>query len=74
MSEKSMIKITLIKSFVGCPEKQRRVSRGLGLKHPHQSVIREDRPEIRGMIAKIPHLLKVEAFIPGKESNSSDVE
>jgi hypothetical protein len=37
-------------------------------------VIREDRPEIQGMIAKIPHLLKVEPIEPGKEDAGDDAE
>lgn len=67
MSDKPKLKITLIRSVVGRPEKQRKVTRGLGLNKMNQSVVRDDRPEIQGMIAKIPHLLKVEKIDPGKE-------
>lgn len=67
-----MLKITLIKSFIGRPEKQRKVSRGLGLKRLHHYVIRQDCPEIRGMIAKIPHMLKVEKISSGKEAKPNN--
>ena len=73
MSDKPKLKITLIRSIVGRPEKQRKVTKGLGLKRMRQSVIREDRPEIQGMIAKIQHLLKVETIKPEKEETSNDV-
>lgn len=54
------LKIKLIRSPVGCSEKQRAVVRGLGLRRLNSEVIKPDRPEIWGMIKKIPHLLKVE--------------
>ena len=73
MSDKPKLKITLIRSIVGRPEKQRKVTKGLGLKRMQQSVIRDDRPEIQGMIAKIHHLLKVEKIKPGKEDTANDV-
>ena len=34
--------------------------RSLGLKRIHDSVVQEDRPEIRGMVATVPHLVRVE--------------
>jgi large subunit ribosomal protein L30 len=54
------LRIELVRSVIGRPRKQREVVKGLGLRRINSSVIREDRPEIRGMINKIPHLLKVE--------------
>lgn len=54
------LKITQVKSEIGWPEKQRLVLRGLGLGKVNRTVLREDTPETRGMVAKIPHLLKVE--------------
>lgn len=53
-------KLTLIKSPHGRPEKQRRTVRALGLTRMHKTVIKEDSPQIRGMIDKVRHLLKVE--------------
>ncbi len=57
---KKKIRITLVRSLIGRSEYQREVVRGLGLRRLHHSVIREDTPAIRGMVAKVPHLVKVE--------------
>jgi len=54
------LRIELVRSVIGRPRKQREVVKGLGLRRMHSHVIRPDRPEIRGMINAIPHLLKVE--------------
>ena len=54
------IKITLTRSPIGRPEKQHKVLRGLGLRKLGRSVVREDTPAIRGMVAKVNHLVKVE--------------
>jgi len=53
------IKITLKKSTIGCNRKQRETVKGLGLRRINHFVVREDIPEIRGMINKIPHMLSV---------------
>ncbi|MCG9967866.1 50S ribosomal protein L30 [Pelotomaculum terephthalicicum JT] len=54
------LKVTLVKSLIGRPEKQRVTVRTLGLTKVSRSVIHEDTPQIRGMINKVAHLLKVE--------------
>ena len=54
------IKITLVKSMIGRPEKHRKVLRGMGLTRLNKSVQLEDTPSIRGMIAKVSHLVKAE--------------
>ena len=54
------LRITLVKSFIGKPKDQRATALGLGLKRINQQIVRKDIPEIRGMINKIPHMLKVE--------------
>ena len=54
------LRIRLVRSVIGRPQKQREVVKGLGLRRINSEVIREDRPEIRGMIRKIPHLIEVE--------------
>jgi len=61
-SNKRMLKIKLVRSVIGHPRTQREVVKGLGLRKLNSEVIREDRPEIRGMVNKISHLLKVEAI------------
>lgn len=59
-SSKKQLKIRLVRSVIGRPRKQREVVKGLGLRKTNSEVIREDCPEIRGMINKISHLLNVE--------------
>ena len=55
-----MLKITLVKSTIArIPEQQKNV-KALGLGKLHSFVIKEDTPQIRGMIEKVKHLVKVE--------------
>ena len=53
------VRIRMIGSVIGCPEKQRATVRGLGLRRMHQVVEREDTPAVRGMVKKIPHLVEI---------------
>jgi len=53
------LEITLRRSFIGRPGKHKRVVTGLGLRKMNQTVVREDTPQIRGMVEKISHLLEV---------------
>ena len=53
------IKIQLYRSPICTPEKHKRVVRGLGLRKVNQVVERPDSPVFRGMVNKVPHLLKV---------------
>jgi large subunit ribosomal protein L30 len=53
------LRIRMIGSVIGCPEKQRATVRGLGLRRLHQVVEREDTPAVRGMVKKIPHLVEI---------------
>ena len=55
-----MLKITLVKSMAGRPEKHRKVLRGMGLTKLNRTVELEDTPSIRGMVQKVTHLVKVE--------------
>lgn len=59
MAKQKQLKITQIKSTIGYREKTRLTIEALGLKM-NKTVILPDNPAIRGMITKIPHLLKVE--------------
>ena len=54
------LKVTQTKSTIGCKPKQRGTMRALGLRGIGQSNTLPDRPEIRGMIARVPHLITVE--------------
>ena len=53
------VKIRMVGSLIGCTDKQRATVRGLGLRRMHQVVERQDTPQVRGMIAKVPHLVSV---------------
>ncbi|MFC1488707.1 50S ribosomal protein L30 [Thermodesulfobacteriota bacterium] len=54
------VKITLVRSMIGRPEKHRRVLRGMGLTKVNRTVELKDTPEIRGMINTVSHLVKTE--------------
>jgi large subunit ribosomal protein L30 len=54
------LRITLVRSPIGYAERQKRTVRALGLRRMNQTVEHADTAQIRGMIAKIPHLLRVE--------------
>jgi large subunit ribosomal protein L30 len=54
------LKVTQVKSAIGTKRNQRQTLRSLGLKRINDSVVQEDRPEIRGMVATVPHLVAVE--------------
>lgn len=54
------LKIKLIKSMIGRPEKHRRVLRGMGLTKINKTVELENTPTIRGMVNTVSHLVKAE--------------
>ncbi len=56
----SSLKVTLVRSQIGIKPKQRGTVRALGLGKIGSSNVLPDRPEVRGMIARVPHLVKVE--------------
>jgi large subunit ribosomal protein L30 len=58
--EAKLLRITLVRSPIGYPLRQKRTVRALGLRRMHQTVEHPDNPAIRGMLASIPHLLRVE--------------
>jgi len=51
--------VTLIKSTIGKPKKHRDIVAGLGLNKLNKTIELQDTPEIRGMIAKINHMLHI---------------
>jgi large subunit ribosomal protein L30 len=55
-----MIKITQVRSCIGAAPKQRKTIRALGLKHIHDTVTQEERPEILGMVNRVRHMVRVE--------------
>jgi large subunit ribosomal protein L30 len=56
----AQLKVTQVRSAIGTKPNQRKTLQALGLKRINHSVVKEDRPEIRGMVATVPHLVTVE--------------
>ncbi|MHB8340424.1 MAG: 50S ribosomal protein L30 [Mycobacteriales bacterium] len=54
------LKVTQTRSGIGGTRGQRETLRSLGLKRLHDVVVKEDRPEIRGMVRMVSHLVAVE--------------
>ncbi len=54
------LKVTQVRSVIHRPKDQKATVRRLGLHRLGHTVVKDDRPEIRGMIAKVSHLVKVE--------------
>ncbi len=55
-----VLRVTLVRSVIGTKPKHRGTIRALGLRRINHSVTLPDRPEIRGMLARVPHLVRVE--------------
>ena len=56
----SKLRITQVRSAIDRPGRQKRTIEALGLKRLHHTVEHDDTPQIRGMVAKVHHLVKVE--------------
>ena len=54
------LRITQVRSTIGIKPKQRGTLRALGLRRINHTVEQPDSPEIRGMVARVPHLVVVE--------------
>ena len=54
------LKVTQTRGLAGKTERQKATVRALGLKRIRHAVVQDDRPEIRGMIARVRHLVEVE--------------
>ena len=54
------LKVTQVRSQIGSKQNQRETLRSLGLKRINDAVVKEDRPEIRGMIQTVVHMVRVE--------------
>ncbi|OZA94313.1 50S ribosomal protein L30 [Altererythrobacter sp. H2] len=59
MADSKTITIKQIGSPIRRPAVQRQILIGLGLNKMHKVVVRQDTPEVRGAIAKVPHLVQV---------------
>ena len=56
----SKLRVTQRRSVIDRPKDQKDTVRRLGLHRINDSVVKEDRPDVRGMIAKVRHLVDVE--------------
>ena len=59
MAKAKTLRIRQVRSTIGRPRKQRQVLRSLGLRRIRHEVVRLDTPAVRGMVAKIPHLVEI---------------
>ncbi len=55
----STLRIKYVRSSIGRSEHQKRIVRSLGLRRLNQVVERDDTPAVRGVVAKIPHLVQI---------------
>jgi len=55
----TMLRIQYVRSAIGAPGKHKLIIKGLGFKRLNQTVTRVDTPSVRGMVAQIPHLVKI---------------
>ncbi|HME50163.1 50S ribosomal protein L30 [Mycobacterium sp.] len=62
------LKITQVRSTIGARWKQRESLRTLGLRRIRHSVVREDSPQVRGLIAAVNHLVEVEPVSSGGQA------
>ncbi|HXW17216.1 MAG TPA: 50S ribosomal protein L30 [Candidatus Acidoferrales bacterium] len=62
MAKKSAgtLKIKWVRSFIGCPRSMRQTIRGLGFRRMNEIVEQPDTPAIRGMIARVHHLVEIQ--------------
>ena len=58
-SNQATLHLKWVRSAICAPAKHKKVVRGLGFTRLNQVIEREDTPSIRGMVAKVPHLVKV---------------
>jgi large subunit ribosomal protein L30 len=67
----TQLKVTQVRSVIHRPKDQKDTVRRLGLHRIRDSVIKDDRPEIRGMIAKVGHLVSVEEVADAEATKST---
>ncbi len=56
---KATVQLKWVRSAIAAPIKHKKVIKGLGFTRLNQVIVREDSPSIRGMVQKVPHLVKV---------------
>ena len=65
------IKVTQVRSTIGVIPKHRGTMRALGLRKIGMTNVLPDRPEVRGMIAQVPYLIKVEELSTSERTNDA---
>ena len=60
MSTQKKLKVTQVRSTIGCKQNQKLVMEALGLRRIRHSRIHNDTPQIRGMLNKVQHIIEVE--------------
>ncbi len=68
------LRVTMIRSLIGIKPKHRGTLRALGLRKIGAHNVLPNRPEIRGMISRVPHLVRVEAVVPEKKTKKEVAE
>jgi len=58
-SAERTVRIQYTRSAIGAPQKHKLIIKGLGFKRLNQVVTRVDTPAVRGMVAQVPHLVKI---------------
>ncbi len=64
------LKITQRRSTINRPKDQKATVRALGLRKPNQQVVHTDTPQIRGMVAKVSHLVDVEELADSEDTQT----
>lgn len=64
------LEVTQVRSAIGCKPKQRGTLRALGLGRIGKRNTLPDRPEIRGMLARVPHLVEIHEVGAGQEESA----
>jgi large subunit ribosomal protein L30 len=59
-AESKVIKVTLVRSPIGFPKPQKATVRALGLRRLNQTVEHQDTPALRGMLAKVVHMIRID--------------
>ncbi len=62
-TQPKVLRITLVKSPIGYSQKHKDTVRALGLRRMHQTVEQVDSPALRGMLAKVAHLVEIEELV-----------
>jgi large subunit ribosomal protein L30 len=70
MAAEAQLQITQVRSLIGRTQDQRNTVRSLGLKRIRHTVIQPDRPEIRGMLNKVPHLVEWQVLAATTKADS----